>query len=74
MEFLKKLSVLIIIGAFSFSATAQPAPWYKWQSKVNGRVFCKQTSPGEGWTKISGPYKDARCTKPASPVTAQPML
>lgn len=49
------------------SSFAQPAPWYNWKSKLNGRIFCAQTSPGEGWVKDSGPYKDARCEKPGTP-------
>jgi len=45
-------------------AIAQPAPWYQWKSKLNGKLTCTQTSPGDGWIMDSGPYKDARCEKP----------
>lgn len=48
-------------------AVAQPAPWYKWKSKLNGRETCLQYSPGDGWERSSGPYKDARCEKPGKP-------
>ena len=61
--------VLTILGvaALATSAVAQPAPWYKWRSKLNGKEFCLQTSPGDGWELASGPYKDGNCTKPGRP-------
>ena len=49
------------------SVLAAPAPWYQWRSKLDGKEFCAQTSLGEGWEKISGPYKDARCEQPGVP-------
>jgi len=60
-------AALAMLAVATTMAAAGPAPWYKWQSKVNGKIFCQQTSPGEGWVKHSGPYKDARCTKPGTP-------
>ena len=59
-----KLASIAAISLFSLGAIAQPAPWYKWKSKLNKKITCQQTSPGDGWTKDSGPYKDARCEKP----------
>jgi len=45
----------------SLATLAAPAAWYKWKSKLNGEVWCTQISPGDGWIKSSGPYKDANC-------------
>jgi hypothetical protein len=62
-----KLSVAILGILFCASLFAAPAPWYKWRSKLNGKEFCTQTSPGEGWEQVRIPYKDARCEKPGVP-------
>jgi hypothetical protein len=43
---------------------AAPAPWYRWQSKLTGQQVCAQVLPGE-WSKIGGPYQDARCATAA---------
>lgn len=56
----------LLLCTWSAIAIAQPAPWYKWKSKLNGKITCTQTSPGDGWTKDSGPYKDARCEVPGT--------
>jgi hypothetical protein len=40
---------------------AEPAPWYMWRSKLDGKQVCLQTSPGKGWERVSGPYKTHRC-------------
>ncbi|CAN5839699.1 hypothetical protein BH11PSE12_BH11PSE12_01310 [soil metagenome] len=45
------------------SAVAGPAAWYQWRSKLEPSFLCSQTSPGEGWEKLSGPFSDARCEK-----------
>jgi len=44
-------------------ASAAPAPWYWWISKVDGARVCMQTSPGEGWyrDKAGIAYRNARC-------------
>lgn len=42
---------------------AAPAPWYEWRSKVDGREACAQASPGEGWTRVGGPFIDAACRR-----------
>ena len=55
--FLLVASLLLI----SLSAVAAPMPFYKWQSKLDGRYACQQTSPGDGWQKIGGPFRDAGC-------------
>jgi hypothetical protein len=46
---------------------AAPAPWYRWHSKLGSEQPCAQVSPGAGWEKLSGPYRDARCTIAGSP-------
>jgi hypothetical protein len=48
----------------SSSLQAEPAHWFKWQSKLNGKMICKQVSPGEGWQQHAGPFSDAKCRKP----------
>ena len=40
---------------------AEPAYWFKWESKLNGKIICKQISPGEGWQQHAGPFYDAQC-------------
>jgi len=57
----------IIAMCLVAGVVAAPAPWYKWRSKVNGRVFCLQNSPGEGWDRTAGPFKDSRCERPGTP-------
>lgn len=43
-------------------ALADPAPWFAWMSKVDSKIVCAQTSPGEGWIRLGGPYRTARCS------------
>lgn len=43
---------------------AAPADWHWWQSKLDGRLFCSQTSPGSGWEKQKRPYRDLNCKQP----------
>ena len=35
--------------------------FFLWQSKVDGHLTCAQTSPGEGWIRFTGPFRDAGC-------------
>ncbi|MCU6433794.1 hypothetical protein LPB67_08390 [Undibacterium sp. Jales W-56] len=58
----KALAVLWWVS-LTVSVFAAPADWYKWRSKIETTEVCSQTSPGEGWDKASGPYKDAQCIK-----------
>ncbi|MCV6341178.1 hypothetical protein OFL47_32415 [Pseudomonas aeruginosa] len=51
-------------GSSARGAQAAPAPFYKWQSKLDGQVACMQTSPGDGWVRLDGPYRDLRCREP----------
>lgn len=48
-------------------ASAGSAPWYKWRSTLSETDVCAQVSPGEGWVKILGPFKDSACRKPGVP-------
>jgi hypothetical protein len=57
-----KIPATALALLFSLSVSAQSAPWYMWKSKVTGKEFCAQTSPGEGWELSSGPYRDSKCT------------
>jgi len=52
--------ILLLVAA---TATAGPAPWYQWRSKVDGRLVCSQTALGKGWEQASGPYRDSHCEK-----------
>ncbi|WP_124949146.1 hypothetical protein [Sulfuriferula thiophila] len=56
-----KLSVMLTLLLLSAQALAAPAAWYQWRSKLNGDLVCRQTTPGSGWEKFSGPFKDAQC-------------
>ena len=40
---------------------AAPAAWYRWESPLDARRVCAQTSPGAAWTRVSGPFRDAGC-------------
>ena len=43
---------------------AAPAAWYWWESQLDARRVCAQTSPGAAWTRVSGPFRDAGCRQP----------
>ncbi|MFL6675085.1 MAG: hypothetical protein ACJ8LG_17565 [Massilia sp.] len=44
-------------------ATAGPAPWFKWRSKLDGTLACSQTALGPGWDRVADAYRDSRCEK-----------
>ncbi|WP_121280159.1 hypothetical protein, partial [Pseudomonas aeruginosa] len=45
MRTLFPLLVGVVLAGFSgLAAQAAPAPFYKWQSKLDGQVACMQTS------------------------------
>lgn len=52
------LTVLLLSTA---SLQAAPAHWYLWRSKVDGDIFCSQTSPGSGWELVRGPFRNPMC-------------
>jgi len=49
-----------------------PAYWYKWQSIKTAKTICKQTEPGPGWLRHSGPYLDGGCRTLRKPPSVQP--
>lgn len=55
---------LLLASTLGFSPMllAEPAPWYSWMSKADSKIVCAQTSPGEGWVRLGGPYRTARCS------------
>jgi hypothetical protein len=53
----------ILLIAFSAGLCAEPAPWYQWRSKADGKRVCAQTSLGPGWERAAGPFRDSRCEK-----------
>jgi len=53
-----------VLLSLSTLAWAGNAGWYRWESKTGDRFVCAQSSPGEGWTKFAGPFRDAACSKP----------
>jgi hypothetical protein len=58
--------IILLLLAFVFCSTAllaEPAYWFQWESKFNGKMICKQISPGEGWQQHAGPFYDAQCRK-----------
>ncbi|CAM3130274.1 hypothetical protein [Janthinobacterium lividum] len=61
---IKYLIATALLAACAW-ASAGPAPWYKWRSKIDGTLSCAQSTLGFGWELASGPYKDSRCEKPA---------
>ena len=58
-----KLAVLAILSLFAATANGEPAPWHVWQSRLDGKTTCAQTTPGAGWETNDGPFSNARCRK-----------
>lgn len=58
---------LIVALALAGVARAALAPWYVWVSKADGSRYCAQISPGEGWTRLRGPFRDPHCERPGRP-------
>jgi hypothetical protein len=56
-----------VVLTLAATALAKPAPWYRWSSKLSGQTVCSQHSPGDGWEKSGGPFRDARCEKRGVP-------
>lgn len=52
-----KPSIALALLLVTAAAFAQAAPWYQWKSKLNGKITCQQTTPGEGWERVGGPFK-----------------
>lgn len=60
--FLRHLALLGAMTACA-AALAAPAPWYLWKSNADGKTFCSQASPGDGWFRFKGPFDNGRCVK-----------
>ncbi|MFZ6774679.1 hypothetical protein ACO0LB_18405 [Undibacterium sp. SXout7W] len=54
---------MVLLAAFSAASWSAPADWYKWRSKIDSVEICSQTSPGDGWERAAGPFRDPRCEK-----------
>ncbi|WP_426114686.1 hypothetical protein [Massilia sp. PWRC2] len=65
MKHATSLMVAAAAALLAAAAAAEPAPWYKWRSNIDGAVVCAQTPLGAGWEKAAGPYRDSHCTRPA---------
>lgn len=52
-----------LLACLCVAALAGPAPWFKWRSKIDGKLSCSQTPLGPGWEKAHGPFKDSHCSK-----------
>lgn len=57
-------ALLVALLLASATLRAEPAPWFKWRSKVDGSTSCSQWPLGPGWERAGGPYRDSRCEKP----------
>lgn len=68
----RAITVVAIGVAAATVASAAPAPWYHWRSKVDGARVCAQTSPGPGWERDGGPYEGPGC-QPRRKVLIIPM-
>jgi hypothetical protein len=53
----------IALAAVCGALAAAPAPWFKWRSKLDGKLVCSQTPLGPGWEKAFGPYQESHCEK-----------
>ncbi|MDR3390700.1 MAG: hypothetical protein P4L77_03110 [Sulfuriferula sp.] len=56
-----KLIAIVMLSLMCTQVWAGPAAWYRWRSKLTGELVCRQTSPGPGWDRAIGPFKDPRC-------------
>jgi hypothetical protein len=65
MKIFSEVLLSLLLALACTAATAEPAPWYKWRSRLDGTVACSQTPLGAGWDRVAGPYQDSHCEKPA---------
>ncbi|MHA4870875.1 hypothetical protein ACXZ1M_24595 [Duganella sp. PWIR1] len=61
--FNSRIIAVLMLALHCGALNAEPAPWWKWRSKIDGALFCSQTPLGPGWEKAYGPFRDARCVK-----------
>lgn len=56
-----RFALLITLAACSpLVLFAAQAPYYLWQG--THQTVCAQTSPGKGWTRVSGGFVKADCS------------
>ncbi|MBR0566632.1 hypothetical protein J5J83_10950 [Azoarcus sp. L1K30] len=58
------LPILLLLATANLAIGA-PAPWYRWESRIDGRQVCAQASPGAGWRQLPRAYVDLNCRHPA---------
>ena len=56
----------ILILSAAAAAAAESAPWYLWDSALDGKTQCAQFSPGKDWTKVDGSFSNSSCSTPQS--------
>lgn len=61
---MKKIAFITTLTLCCSTLWAGPAPWYKWHSPEADYDICAQTSPGDGWIIVKGPFEDSACKKP----------
>jgi hypothetical protein len=61
MKPLFRLLAATLLVLSTSQLAAEPAPYWQWRSKVDGRFVCSQTPLGPGWDKAAGPYQDSHC-------------
>jgi hypothetical protein len=59
----RQLAIVLFAATAAGIASAAPAWWYLYQSRIDGQRACSQTPLGQGWVKMAGPFKDAHCEK-----------
>jgi hypothetical protein len=64
---MKKIGLFFVAPCSSFALWAGPAPWYEWHSNSADYDVFAQTSPGDGWEIVEGPFQDSHCQKAGMP-------
>jgi hypothetical protein len=62
-----RIASFVSLALVSVAAFAGGAPWYKWQNRYDGTSLCAQTTPGETWFIVQGPFMESQCRKPGNP-------
>ncbi|MDH0749136.1 hypothetical protein N5D61_22675 [Pseudomonas sp. GD03842] len=55
-----RTALLFALATCATAAFAAPASYYLWQGKH--KTVCAQTSPGKGWTRVSGAFVRPDCS------------
>lgn len=62
-----RIAVAVSLVLVCVAAYASGAPWYKWKNRYDNTILCAQTTPGETWYVVQGPFMESQCRKPGSP-------